>query len=292
MTPPWTIGLSTGCFYRHTIFSVLEEIRASGFEIIEVCSFPRHLDYHHEEEVHRAGEMMRRLGLRPFSFHAPFADRIDITALDEKNRTAAVEELITACRAAALIGAENVVLHPGPERSGRPPQEEFFQRMHNAALSLNQVAAHCAQDGVRLLLENMLPHLLFGQTSDMMYLLGEISACSVGTCLDTGHAHLSGDLGSVIHKLSGHLKMVHINDNHGDWDAHLIPGDGGINWPWVINELQHHHFEGGLIIEMSARENESVADTLARARGGRDFLTRLLPSPISTLPNVDSIPMK
>jgi len=278
MKTQWPIGLSTGCFYRYSIFSVLEEIRASGFELIEVCSFPKHLDYHHEEEVRRAGALMRSLGLRPFSFHAPFADHIDITSLDEKIREEAVAELITACRAAALIGAENVVLHPGPEQSGRPPQDEFLQRMHNAAGSLNQVAAFCCQSGVQLLLENMLPHLLFGQTSDMMFLLGEISACSVGTCLDTGHAHLSGDLGSVIHKLSGHLKMVHINDNHGDRDAHLIPGDGSIDWPWVVGELQHHDFQGGLIIEMSAEEDETVAGTLARANAGREFLSHLIPS--------------
>ncbi len=276
MTPLWPIALSTGCFYRHSIFNVLEEIRASGFQAIEVCSFPKHLDYHQEEDVRRAGELMRRLGLRPISFHAPFADRIDITAPDEAVREAAVAELITACRAAALLGTENIVLHPGPEREGRPPQEEFLQRMYHAAVSLNRVAAHCCETGLQLLLENMLPHLLFGQTSDMMYLLGEISTCSVGTCLDTGHARLSGDLGNVIHKLSGHLKMVHINDNHGDWDAHLIPGDGSIDWPWLLSELQRYQFRGGLIIEMSARENETVADTLARARQGRDFLTNIL----------------
>lgn len=278
MTPLWPIGLSTGCFYRHSIFSVLEEIRASKFQLIEVCSFPQHLDYHHEDEVRRAGDMMRNLGLRPFSFHAPFADHIDITSPDEKVREAAVAELLTACRAAVLIGAENIVLHPGPEQEGRPPQDEFLQRMRHAAISLNRVAEYCCANRVQLLFENMLPHLLFGQTSDMMYLLGEISTCAVGTCLDTGHAHLSGDLGNVIHKLSGHLKMVHINDNHGDWDAHLIPGDGGINWPWVIAELQRHHFNGGLIIEMSAQKNEPVADTLARARLGRDFLANLLPT--------------
>jgi len=276
MTTPWPIGLSTGCFYRHSIFSVLEEIRASGFQAIEVCSFPKHLDYRHEGEVRRAGEMMRTLGLRPFSFHAPFADRIDITSPDETVREAAVAELITACRAAALLGAENVVLHPGPEHEGRPPREEFLQRMHHAAHSLNRVAAHCCATGVQLLLENMLPHLLFGQTSDMMFLLGEINACTVGTCLDTGHARLSGDLGNVVHKLSGHLKMVHINDNHGDRDAHLIPGEGSIDWPWLIAELRRCQFHGGLIIEMAARERETVADTLTRARRGRDYLAPLL----------------
>ena len=272
----WPIALSTGCFYRHSIFTVLEAIRDSGFREIEVCSFPAHLDYHHEEGVRRAGETIRALGLRPTSFHAPFADWIDITSLDEKARAAAVAELIVACRAAVLLGAEKVVLHPGPEQEGRPPQEEFHRRLRNAATSLNQVAAYCCEAGVSLLLENMLPHLLFGRTSDMMFLLGEIDACTVGACLDTGHARLSGDLGSVFHKLSGHLKLVHISDNMGDWDAHLVPGEGSIDWPWVITELHRQNFRGDLVIEMSARSNESMESTLARARRGRDFLALLL----------------
>ena len=80
----------------------------------------------------------------------------------------------------------------------------------------------------------------------------------------------------MVHKLSGHLRMVHINDNLGDRDAHLIPGEGSIDWPWLLGELRRYRFEGGLIIEMSARENESIADTLVRALRGRDYLTRLI----------------
>jgi hypothetical protein len=33
-----------------------------------------------------------------------------------------------------------------------------------------------------------------------------------------------------------------------------------------------------MVIEMAAYENESVGDTLARARKGRDFISSLLPA--------------
>jgi sugar phosphate isomerase/epimerase len=286
----WPIGLSTGCFYRNSIFDVLAAIRDSGFRVIEVCSFPAHLDYHNEDEVLRAGQMIRACGLRPISFHAPFADQIDITAPDDRLREAAVAELISACRAASLLGAENVVLHPGPERAGRPPQGEFLERMQHAAVSLDRVATFCSEVGVRLLLENMLPHLLFGNVSDMLFLLGKIKTCAVGACLDTGHARLSGDLGNVFHKLSGHLQMVHISDNLGDWDAHLLPGDGSIDWPWVVDQLDRHQFGGGLIIEMAARESESVPVTLARARRGRDYLADVVEAQMQRPPSVSMKP--
>lgn len=270
----WPIALSTGCFYRRNILDVLDAVRDAGFRQIEVCSFPAHLDYHNEEAVRNAGDRMQGLGLRPFSFHAPFAEKIDITSFDDPVREAAVQELIRACESAALMGCENVVLHPGPERAGQPPHEEFLQRMHHAAIALNRVAARCRELGVQLLLENMLPHLLFGHVRDMMYLLGEINTDYVGTCLDTGHAHLARELGTVIQKLSGHLKMVHVNDNHGDRDAHLAPGDGSIDWPWVIGELRRNGFHGMLVLELSAGEEEPLPDVLARAVRAREFMER------------------
>jgi sugar phosphate isomerase/epimerase len=269
---PWNIGLSTGCFYNRPIFDVLHEVRDSGFDAIEVCSFPAHLDYHNRDDVARAGGMLRSLGIRPVSFHAPFADHIDITALDPGARERAVGELIKACEAAAAMGVENIVLHPGPERAGRPPEEEFLERMRNAAEALNTVAGRCCELQVHLLLENMLPHLLFGHINDMLYLLGSIQNCDVGACLDTGHAFLARELATVIHKLSGHLHLVHINDNRGDRDDHLAPGEGDIDWGWFLDELRRCKFPGTLILEMSSRHNESVEDTLTRARSAREFL--------------------
>lgn len=268
----WPIGFSTGCFYQRSIFEVLDEIQASGFREIEVCSFPKHLDYHNESDVRRAGERMRTLGLRPFSMHAPLAERIDITSPDASIRHAAVAELIKACEAAALMGVEHIVLHPGPEREGRPPQEEFLLRMKNAAESLNRVAARCCELNLHLVLENMLPHLLFGHVSDIMYLLGEIKSCDVGTCLDTGHAFLAGEMAMVIQKLSGHLKMVHVNDNRGDWDSHLPPGEGHIDWRWVVEELRRSHFHGQLVLELHGGEHELAREVMARAVRAREFL--------------------
>ena len=50
----WPVGLSTGCFYQRGILDWLEPIRGAGFSRIEVCSFPRHLDYHDRAACERA----------------------------------------------------------------------------------------------------------------------------------------------------------------------------------------------------------------------------------------------
>jgi len=270
----WPCGISTGCFYQTNITDVLPVVKDGGFTTIEVCSFPAHLDYHDRQRVRDAASQMRDLGLQANSFHAPFAPRIDIASLDPRQREASVAELMVACDAARAMDSRYIVLHPGPETAGKPPPEEWYLRMVQAAKSLNQVACHCREIGLVLLLENMLPHLMFGHTSDMLFLLGAIRETNVGTCLDTGHAYLSGDLRTVVHKLSGHLRMLHVNDNLGHGDDHLAPGRGAIDWHSLIRQLRHWKFHGTLILELSSNIGPPRA-IMEEARRARAYLTEI-----------------
>jgi sugar phosphate isomerase/epimerase len=268
----WPIGISTGCFARTPIASCLETIRASGFHLLEICSFPRHLDYHDRGQVEAAAGRLRELELEAFSFHAPFAPQIDISALDPAARHQAVEEIGRAAEAAALLGAGNFVLHPGPE-SGGGPAAERLTRMENIAASLELVAGRCRDLGVGLVLENMLPHLFSGHVRDLLWLMGALRSKDVGLCLDTGHAYLSGDLEHVAHKLSGHLRMLHASDNRGTFDDHLPPGEGLVPWNDLFEQLKQSRFEGTVILEIAGgADPESV---LAGARRARTFLRGL-----------------
>lgn len=268
----WPIGLSTGCFYRTSIFECLEAVRSAGFSMIEVCSFPAHLDYHDVDAVSRAANRIEELQLEPYSFHAPFADRIDITSLDPSVRRSSVQEIIKAAEAAGRLGVRYFVIHPGPEK-GDFPEDQRLRRMHHATEGLDEIAARCQKLDLRLVLENMLPHLFFGHARDVLWILGALKRIDIGICLDTGHAHLSGDLSTVVHKLSGHLCMVHASDNRGHFDDHLPPGDGDIAWQPLIGQLAQLRFEGTVMLEIAG--DGGMDTVLAGARRARTFLRDL-----------------
>lgn len=271
----WPVGLSTGCFYQTSIFDCLEAIRTGGFCMIEVCSFPAHLDYHDAGAVRRAARRIEELGMEPYSFHAPFADEIDITALDHAQRNHALQEVLRAAEAAATLEVRHFVIHPGPEKSFQPPAEERLQRMKNAAGVLNQVSQRCRELGIGFVLENMLPHLFFGNASDMLWIMGAIERVNVGTCLDTGHAYLSGDIYRIMYKLSGHLQMIHAADNRGEHDDHLPPGKGKIDWQRLLAKLNETGFHGGFILELAGDTNKSAEAILDEARGARSYLRKI-----------------
>ncbi|MEI9892548.1 MAG: TIM barrel protein [Chthoniobacter sp.] len=92
---------------------------------------------------------------------------------------------------------------------------------------INEVARRCGELGIGCVLENKLPHLLFSNISDILWILAALDGVNVGACLDTGHAFLSDDLPNLMRKLAGHLRMIHAHDNRHQFDDHLPPGDAG-----------------------------------------------------------------
>jgi sugar phosphate isomerase/epimerase len=270
--PDWAVGISTGCFCDTPLVDVLEPIRASGFHQLEICSLPSHLDYRDAGACEIAARRIAELGLETYSFHAPFADDIDITSLDTSLRTRACDEISLAMEAAARLGVRYFVLHPGPEASDLP-RAERLDRMENAAASLDRAASRCDELGLRLVLENMLPHLFSGHVRELLWLLGALASSAVGICLDTGHAFLSGDLANVAHKLSGHLWMVHASDTRGTYDDHLPPGDGVVPWEALMRQLHASRFDGAFVLEIAG--GGPVDEVLARARRGRSHLRQV-----------------
>ena len=269
----WPVGLSTGCFYQTSILDCLETIRNGGFSMIEVCSFASHLDYHDVAKVKATAKRLKELGMEAYSFHAPFSPDIDITSLNKDRRAYAVKEIIKAAEASAMLDVWHFNIHPGPEESYRPPAQEYVDRIRNAAEALNKVARRCQELGVGIVLENMLPHLLFGNTSDMLWLMGALETVKIGACLDTGHAFLSGDLHNVMHKLSGHLRFVHVNDTRGRYDDHLPPGHGKVNWKRLLTELSRTSFRGSFILELAG--NRLYEDILEDARQARVYIREI-----------------
>ena len=266
----WPIGLSTGCFYHQSILDCLPLIRESGFSMIEVCSSPEHLHFLDVKSVHRAAERIKELGMEAYSFHAPFAPNIDIASSDSAQRAASVAEIFKAAEAAAILRVHYFVLHPGPENPAAIPAEEQLPRMQHVVESLNEVARRCRELGIMCVLENKLPHLLFGHTSDILWILDGINAAEVGVCLDTGHAFLAGDMHNLVYKLAAHLRMIHAHDNGGTDDNHWPPGDGKIDWEKFLRDLIEARFRGTLILEMAGNNDPAV--TMTNARRGRSYL--------------------
>lgn len=266
----WPIGLSTGCFHARPLVDCLEIILQNGFSLIEVVFSPTHLDYKNHGAVQEAARRIDALGMEAYSFHAPFGDDIDISSQDLARREHSLDEILRAVDAAAHLGVHYFVIHPGPENADIPSREERLLRIENVCSVLDRVALRCSEAGIQCVLENKLPHLLFGQSADLLWILACLEGNRIGACLDTGHAFLAGDLYQLVFKMAPYLRLLHVHDNKGHGDDHLPPGDGRIDWSALLQELSTTGFQGSLILELAGGDDS--ARIMARARHGRSYL--------------------
>jgi sugar phosphate isomerase/epimerase len=267
----FSFGISTGCFYYTGIFTCLEMIRSGGFDMIEICSVPDHLDYHDTALADRVRKRLESLELRPVSFHAPFSDSINYSSSDPSVREHSFSETCAAVRAAELIGAKYCVIHPGSDIPC-PHAETYLDRMKQTVDMLNRIADCFLDRDISIILENMLPHLLFGRPEDMLWIIGALEKRETGLCLDTGHAALSGDLPGITWKYASYTRLVHINDNSGAGDDHLPPGRGTIDWNKFMRIMEETGFNGPLIIELAGRPDRDPSLVMAEARQARELL--------------------
>lgn len=270
----WPIGFSTGCFYRQRIFECLGPIRARGFQVLEISSAITHFDYRNPEEVRKVGEAIRQLGFKVQSVHAPYAPELDISSPDMGVREASAQLLFQAATAAGELEAGMLVVHPGPERSFHPPGEERHQRLSHSVSVLSRVAEVCHIAGVRMVLENMLPLLLFGNTGDMLHMLEALEG-HAGVCLDTGHGFLTGNIFHVVSRLASYIQMLHVHDNHGRLDDHFPPGQGHIHWVKLFQELHKIGFHGSLIMELIQPPDKTMEGILDAAWAAGEYLRKL-----------------
>jgi sugar phosphate isomerase/epimerase len=85
--------------------------------------------------------------------------------------------------------------------------------------------------------------------------------------MDVGHAHIMGDLGDAIECCSGHIIATHLHDNRKRSDDHLVPGEGNIDWPAALMELQKVGYDGAWMFEVAnTSEPKNVLEKAAKTR--------------------------
>ena len=87
------------------------------------------------------------------------------------------------------------------------------------------------------------------------YLLKNIKNDNVGICFDSGHyhCHFKDDFDFSLFK--DKIFCVHIHDNYGKIDDHLLPYDGTLDYSKVINGLKSANYKGYTTLEICYRMN-------------------------------------
>ena len=147
------------------------------------------------------------------------------------------------------LGIPEITLHPlhGIDVYGLS-HKEMMQKNVAWFKQFEEIADY---HNVGICIENMFPRE-FATASDLLELLYLLDNDRIfGICWDTGHANITGqNQVDSIHMMEGHLRSMHIADNRGKDDQHLLPGLGNINWNGLVAALLEIGYAGDFTYEI------------------------------------------
>ena len=107
---------------------------------------------------------------------------------------------------------------------------------------------------------------IFGYDLESISHMKEKLPPSIGFCLDTGHAFISGALSQMVEVMDGKLFHLHLQDTCNGEDAHLLPGEGCINWEKFRKDMEKIGYQGVWMLEVRERKDRGLEELLLSAR--------------------------
>lgn len=159
---------------------------------------------------------------------------INIAPGDEAQRSETIEGLKPWLDLYCAIGITAGVLHPGGCGDPDLAQEQRMQ-------SLREICDHLQGTGLVICLENC------SSGEDLKPVLAETDPARVGVCLDTGHLNLTEeDQGDFIRSVGPRLLALHLAENAGQKDDHVMPfaRGGCVPWSEVATALRDGGYPG------------------------------------------------
>ena len=251
------LGTQVGLFndYGNEKYKKMKEL---GFDYADI-GIEGELNGKTEEEyaasILREKALADEAGVTVWQVHGPW--RWPPHDETEALRTERAEVMRRSIDLTARIGCKYWVIHPlmpfGDYDTYPDFNVEEFYRINYEFF--RALLPYAKERGVVICFENMpMKGMRISPPSRTLEFIREINDESFKLCLDTGHAIVLGESPADAVRMAGDdLKVLHIHDNSGNRDEHLLPLMGVIDWADFKKALTETGFDGVFSYETSFR---------------------------------------
>lgn len=229
-------------YYSLSPEDALRELKAHGFDYCELSSEHSEalLKRGEAKEVGEAfGKFARDLGVEVSQGHLFFWEK-KICKPEDRSLIKKQIDLFLG------IGIKNAVLHCDPlvDENGVKAPIDIARRENVKAIG--DLLDYVKGTDLVICLENLISSPAANSAEGLMYFIDRFQSENLGITLDTGHLNLTDkDQAAFIRRAGKHIKALHLADNEGERDQHLMPyGKGSVNFEVVIREMKALGYEG------------------------------------------------
>jgi len=242
---------SSFVYFNYPLQEAIRRLHELGYQGVEIWGGRPHA-YRHDldDELDEIAALLDRYEMTvPNFIPAQFRYPSILCSLNQVVRRDSVGYIQDAIDNARRLGSPYVSICPGMTLVGEDLDEGWAQFRQ----SLVELLDYTEGTDLVLLIEpaHAAESTLILTVADGLRMIEEIGSERLGILLDTGHANVNGeDLAEAVASLKDVPFHVHIDDNHGDSDAHMIPGEGSIDFAPFVKALKAVDYPGFVSAEL------------------------------------------
>jgi len=246
------LGSATSVFLNYGIQDAVSILAKLGFDGIDIWGGRPHVyrsDYSETELLNLRKAIEQKNMVVPSFMPAFFRYPHSLLSPNNKVRQESIDYMFRCADNANILGAEVLLVVPSRSLYGQGIEDA----VHRLQDSINQVCTYCEQYELKLGLEpaNQAVTDVVVTHQDALEIINKINHPSLGVVLDTGHLYLNKEnLVEVIENLGHLILQFHVNDNDGEHQQNLVPGNGTFDFQNFIRVLNKYSYSGFISVEL------------------------------------------
>ena len=158
------------------------------------------------------------------------------------------------------LGVHHVITHAGLHQSSEMPQRKAASLEH-----LKRAGEYSASVGITLVLENLNVeppeaelHYMGHTIEELTYYWDNIPSEHLKWAFSANHTHLlPGDFDAFIDAFGvSRIGLVLVADNRGQWEEHLLPGQGTMDFARLFKRLEGDGYRGPYMLTFGNRDQK------------------------------------
>lgn len=248
----------------------LKRIADAGFTHVHWCHHWNTDFLYSQPEIHQISRWFKDYDLRLLNLHASQGVEKFWCSFTEYQRQAGVELLKNRIEMASQLGSDVVIVHV-PTSTEIESREKILEPVRR---SLDELAPYAKKLNVRIAVENM-------ESDDfgvLTALMNEYDESLLGLCYDSGHGNIDGRGLDNLEKAKERLIALHLHDNDGMNDQHIIPFAGTVDWPRLAGIIADSSYAECINLEVIIHETglKDENEFLLQAHAAGERLTGLV----------------
>ena len=242
---------STFVYFNYPLQEAIKRLHINGYDGVEIWGGRPH--YYRRDLDHELKDILALLDeyemVVPNFIPAQFRYPSLLCSLNEGIRKDSVMYIKDNIDTALQLHAASISICPGMLPFG----ENLLSGWAQLQKSIIELLDYASSAAIKILIEpaHKAETNLILTVDQCLEMLDRVNSDMLGILVDTGHTHLNNEaLDIIIPRLKNIPLHIHIDDNNGDADAHMIPCDGKIDYAPLVRALKDIQYNGFISAEL------------------------------------------